>query len=63
MKRNKVAPMVRHLTGVLALSATFALAGCANHEKLAAASGPVFPLNPDHWQATQVDLAAPDAGN
>jgi hypothetical protein len=53
---------MRRLAGVLALSATFALAGCANHEKLAVASGPVFPLNPDHWQATQADLAAPDAG-
>jgi hypothetical protein len=38
------------------------LAGCASHEKLAVASGPVFSLNPDHWQATPDDLAAPDAG-
>lgn len=46
----------------LALLVFVGLAGCANHEKLAVASGPVFPLNPDHWQATPSDLAAPDAG-
>ena len=46
----------------LALLVFVGLAGCASHEKLAVASGPVFPLNPDHWQAAPVDLAAPDAG-
>lgn len=45
-----------------AILALLGLAGCASHEKLAVASGPVFPLNPDHWQATPSDLAAPDAG-
>jgi hypothetical protein len=45
----------------LALLVLVGLAGCANHEKLAVASGPVFPLNPDHWQATPADLAAPDS--
>lgn len=45
----------------LALLALLGLAGCANHEKLAVASGPVFALNPDHWQATPSDLATPDA--
>lgn len=46
----------------VALVALLGLAGCASHEKLAVASGPVFPLNPDHWQASPSDLAAPDAG-
>lgn len=50
------------LVRFLALLVFVGLAGCANHEKLAIASGPVFPLNPDHWQATPTDLAAPDAG-
>ena len=47
---------------LVALVALLGLVGCASHEKLAVASGPVFPLNPDHWQATPSDLAAPDAG-
>lgn len=44
----------------LALLVLVGLAGCANHEKLPVAAGPVFPLNPDHWQAAPADLAAPD---
>ena len=47
---------------LVAILALLGLAGCASHEKLAVASGPFFPLNPDHWQATPADLAAPDAG-
>jgi hypothetical protein len=35
------------------------LAGCANPDPLAVASGPLFPLNPGHWQPTPQDLAAP----
>jgi hypothetical protein len=53
------------VTGLFKLCALIALcglAGCANHEKLAVASGPTFPLNPDHWQASAADLSAPDAG-
>jgi hypothetical protein len=46
----------------LALLVLVGLAGCASHEKLAVASGPVFPLNPDHWQAAPADLAVPDMG-
>jgi hypothetical protein len=46
----------------VALLVLVGLAGCANHEKLAVASGPTFPLNPDHWQASAADLSAPDAG-
>jgi hypothetical protein len=53
---------VTHLFKLCALIALFGLAGCANHEKLAIASGPTFPLNPDHWQASAADLSAPDAG-
>lgn len=46
----------------LAILVFVGLAGCANHEKLAVASGPVFPLNPDRWQATPADLTVPDGG-
>jgi hypothetical protein len=35
------------------------LAGCVNPDPLAVASGPLFPLNPGHWQPTAQDLAAP----
>lgn len=35
------------------------LAGCADSDPLAVASGPLFPLNPGHWQPTPQDLAAP----
>jgi len=35
-----------------------ALAGCSHTEDLAKASGPLFPLNPDHWQATPQELEA-----
>jgi hypothetical protein len=35
------------------------LAGCAGSDPLAVASGPLFPLNPGHWQPTPQDLAAP----
>lgn len=44
----------------LALLVLVGLSGCASHEKLAVASGPVFVLNPDHWQATPADLTAPE---
>jgi hypothetical protein len=47
---------------LVAVIALLGLGGCASHEKLAVASGPAFPLNPDHWQATPADLAATDAG-
>jgi hypothetical protein len=36
-----------------------ALAGCANADPLAVASGPVFPLNPGHWQPSRQALVAP----
>lgn len=35
------------------------LAGCANTDPLAVASGPVFQLNPGHWQPSKQALAAP----
>lgn len=35
------------------------LAGCAGSDPLAVASGPLFLLNPGHWQPTPQDLAAP----
>ena len=34
------------------------LAGCANSDPLAVASGPLFPLNPGHWQPAPQDLTA-----
>jgi hypothetical protein len=44
---------------LLILLGTVVLAGCSHIERLAQAKGPLFPLNPDHWQATPQDLAAP----
>jgi len=35
------------------------LVGCAGSDPLAVASGPLFLLNPGHWQPTPQDLAAP----
>jgi hypothetical protein len=35
------------------------LAGCSNSDPLAVASGPLFQLNPGHWQPARQDLAAP----
>ena len=51
----------QRLAKLLVIGAGLVLSGCASHEKLAVASGPVVPLNPDHWQAAAADLAAPDA--
>jgi hypothetical protein len=34
------------------------LAGCSNSDPLAVASGPVFQLNPGHWQPSKQALAA-----
>lgn len=58
-ERVVAVPLRRRFLALLVLAG---LAGCASHEKLAVASGPVFALNPDHWQATPADLAAPDSG-
>jgi hypothetical protein len=38
-----------------------ALAACSHTEELAKAKGPLFALNPDHWQATPQELKAPPA--
>lgn len=46
---------------LLALLGGLALTGCSHTEELAKAKGPLFPLNPDHWQASPQDLAAPPA--
>lgn len=35
------------------------LSGCGNPDPLPVASGPLFPLNPGHWQPAPQDLAAP----
>ena len=35
------------------------LTGCSNPDPLAAASGPLFPLNTGHWQPMPQDLSAP----
>jgi Outer membrane lipoprotein virB7 len=51
---------MRHARCLLLLS-LLALAGCSHIEGLAKAKGALFPLNPDHWQATPQDLKAPPA--
>lgn len=48
--------IIRFILMVLTLGL---LAGCANPDPLAVASGPLFPLNTGHWQPTPQDLAAP----
>jgi hypothetical protein len=55
---SKVLPVSRGLLVFAAL----ALAGCSHTEELAKAKGSLFPLNPDHWQATPNELKAPPAG-
>lgn len=40
----------------LLVIALVGLAGCGHTENLAEAKGPLFPLNPDHWQAAPADL-------
>jgi hypothetical protein len=37
------------------------LSGCSNPDPLTVASGPVFQLNPGHWQPAPQDLAGPPA--
>jgi hypothetical protein len=51
---------MRHARSLLLLS-LLVLAGCSHTEELAKAEGPLFPLNPDHWQAAPQDLEAPPA--
>jgi hypothetical protein len=46
----------------LLLLSVLALAGCSHTEELAKAEGPLFSLNPDHWQATPQELETPPAG-
>jgi hypothetical protein len=43
----------------LLVIALLGLAGCSHTEKLAEAKGPLFPLNPDHWQVAPADLKDP----
>jgi hypothetical protein len=45
----------------LILFGLLSLAGCSHSEELAKAKGALFPLNPDHWQATPQELAAAPA--
>jgi hypothetical protein len=60
----------RRPRGVLALPGRFLrlcvviltlglLSSCANTDPLTVASGPVFQLNPGHWQPSKQALAAP----
>jgi len=51
---------MRHTPRLLLLS-LLVLAGCSHTEELAKAKGPLFPLNPDHWQTAPQDLEAPPA--
>jgi len=54
-----LAAPIRVLQMVLLLVTLGLLAGCADSDPLAVASGPVFPLNAGHWQPAPQDLAAP----
>ncbi len=45
---------------VLVLFALLGFAGCTNSDPLAVASGPVFALNPGHWQPLPQDLTVPE---
>lgn len=54
------APTHRMIRVLFALG-LLALSGCSHTEELAKAKGPLFPLNPDHWQAAPQDLTAPPA--
>ena len=54
-----VASPIRALRVLLIIVTFGLLAGCANTDPLAVASGPVFALNTGHWQPTSQDLAAP----
>lgn len=47
------------LVRLLVVLALFGLAGCASTETLAVAQGPLFALNPRHWQPTAKDLKSP----
>jgi hypothetical protein len=51
----------RALRLLLILGTLGLLAGCSPSDPLAVASGPLFPLNPGHWQPTPQDLAAAPA--
>lgn len=53
-------PHARIARGLI-LMGLVALAGCSHAHELATAKGPLFSLNPDHWQATPQQLEAPPA--
>jgi hypothetical protein len=63
-KKSKPALIIglgRVLKVVLILMTCGLLAGCANPDPLAVASGPVFALNAGEWQPAPHQLAAPPA--
>jgi hypothetical protein len=45
------------------LVALISLAACSHSEVLATPKGPVFALNPGHWQPTPADLQPPPPGS
>ncbi len=47
---------------LVVLVALIGLAACSNAGELATPSGPVFALNPGHWQPTPADLQIPKPG-
>jgi hypothetical protein len=54
-------PIIPRIPQVIVALGLLVIAGCSQTEELAKAKGPLFALNPDHWQATPQDLAAPPA--
>jgi hypothetical protein len=62
LRKPKPALVVGHgriLKLILIMMTCGLIAGCANPDPLAVASGPVFALNSGHWQPAPQDLAAP----
>ncbi len=49
----------RMLRAIVILITCGFLAGCGNSDPLPSESGPLFALNPGHWQPSPQDLAAP----
>lgn len=59
-RRTKASGLGRFVKFLL-LATLLTVGGCSSTEKLAQAKGPLFGLNPDHWQPAPTELEAPPA--